>query len=314
MRVASNSYLNTLINEVNGLSAQMDTLQNQATTGLAVQEPSDNPEAMESTLNDLASQASQQQYNNNITTLQSQGNVIYSALQSLQSITSQAETIATEAGNATNSQTQLNDYASQVAALIQQALQVANAQDPSTDQYLFGGTNSGQQPFTATTDANGNVTTVTYQGNSSVSQVEIAPGVTVSVDVPGVNTTGSGAQGLITDTRTGADLFNHLIALQNDLLAGNTAAISGTDTANLKNDENNVTYQVAYNGNIQTQLQTASSVATSQSDSLNQTVTNTSGANIVQTVLEMNQVQDSYEAALETAARVMQISLVDFLA
>jgi flagellar hook-associated protein 3 FlgL len=313
MRVATNSYINTAIDQINGLSAQMQTLQNEATTGLSVQAPSDNPEAMESTLNDLSSQSAQQQYSNNISTLQSQGNVIYSALQSLQTIVSQAENIATEAGSATNSQTDLNNYASQVGALIQQALEVANTQDPSTGQHLFGGTNSGEQPFTATTDANGNVTAVTYQGNTNVNQAEIAPGVTVAIGVPGANTSGSGSHGLITDSQTGADLFNHLITLQNDLSSGNTSAVTGTDAQNLQNDENNVTYQVAYNGNVQTQLKNAASVASSQSTSLDQSITNTSGANIVQVMLEMNQVQNSYTAALEATSRVMQISMVDFL-
>ena len=313
MHVATNSYINTMIDQVNGLASQMQTLENEVTTGLSVQAPSDNPEAMESTLNDLSSQAAQNQYANNITTLQSQGNTVYSALQSLQTIVSQAESIATEAGSATNSQTDLNNYASQVASLIQQALQIANTKDPSTGQYLFGGTNSGQQPFNATTDANGNVTAVTYQGNTSVNQAEVAPGVTVAVDVPGANSSGSGSPGLITDSRTGADLFNHLIQLQNDLSSGNTSAVTGTDAQNLQNDENNVTYQVAYNGNVQTQLKTAASTANSQSTNLDTTITNTSGADMVQTMLEMNQVQDSYTAALEATSRVMQISMVDFL-
>jgi flagellar hook-associated protein 3 FlgL len=314
MRVATNSYVNSMIDQVNGLTAQMQTLQNEATTGLSVQAPSDNPEAMESTLDDLSSQAAQEQYAGNINTLQSQGNVVYSALQSLQTIVSQAQNIATEAGSATNSQTDLNNYASQIGALIQQALQVANTKDPATGQYLFGGTNSGQQPFTDSTDANGNVTAVTYQGNSSVNQTEIASGTTVAVDVPGANSSGSGSPGLITDSRTGADLFNHLIALQNDLSSGNTSAATGTDAQNLQKDENNVTYQVAYNGNVQTQLKTAASTANSQSTSLDQSITNTSGANIVQVMLEMNQIQNSYTAALEATSKVMQVSMVDFLA
>src|SRR5580692_11624111 len=101
MRVATDSYTNALINQVNSLSAQMDNLENEVTTGLSVQAPSDNPDAMETTLNDLASQAAQQQYSSNITTLQSQANSIYSVLQSLQSITSQAQSIVTEAGSGT---------------------------------------------------------------------------------------------------------------------------------------------------------------------------------------------------------------------
>ena len=313
MRVATDAYANTLINQVNSLSAQMDNLENEVTTGLSVQSPSDNPGAMETTLDDLSSQSAQQQYSSNITTLQSQANSVYSVLQQLQTITSQAQTIATESSNPTNSQTDLDNYASQVTTLIQQAAQLVNSKDPSTGQYLFGGTNSGQQPFSVTTNSSGNVTGVSYEGNSSVNQAQIASGTTVSVEVPGVNTTGSGAPGVITDSRTGADLFNHLIALQNDLQSGDTTAISNTDTQNLQNDENNITYQVAYNGNVQTRLNTASSFASSQSNSLNQSISNASSADAVQAMVQLNQTQTAYEAALETTTRVMQISLVDFL-
>jgi flagellar hook-associated protein 3 FlgL len=314
MRVATDSFVNSMISQTNDLRAQLDTLENQVTTGLKVQAPSDDPGAMVTTLNDLANQSAEQQYGNNITTLQSQANSVYSVLQSLQTIVSQAQSIATEAGSATANQTTLNDYASQVTALIQQAVQLANSQDPETSQYLFGGTDSGQQPFTTTTDANGNVTGVTYQGNSSVNQSEIAPGVTVSVNVPGVNTSGSGAPGLITNSQTGADLFNHLISLQNDLLSGNTSAVTGTDANNLQKDEDNVTYQVAYNGNVQTRLNTASSFASSQSNSLTQAISNVSGTDVVQAMVQLNQTQTAYEAALESTSRVMQVSLVDFLA
>lgn len=313
MRVATDAFTNTFINEVNALSSQMNTLQNDVTTGLDVQSPSDNPDAMETTLNDLASQSAQEQYTNNITALQSQANSSYSALQALQSIVSQAQSIAIEAGSATVTQSNLNDYASQITSLIQQAVQLVNSQNPETGQYLFSGTNSGQQPFTVTTDSNGNVTAVTYQGNSSVNQSEIAPGVNISVAVPGENNSGSGPQGLITDSRTGADLFNHLISLQNDLLSGNTSAVDSTDSQNLQNDENNVTYQVAYNGNVQTRLETATSFASSQSQSLTQGISNASSTDVVQATIQLSQTQAAYEAALETTSRVMQISLVDFL-
>jgi flagellar hook-associated protein 3 FlgL len=313
MRVATDSYTNSLINQVNMLSQQMDTIQNDVTTGLDVQAPSDNPDAMETTLNDLASQSAQEQYSNNVTTLQSQANSNYGVLQQLQSIVSQAQSIATEAGSATITQSNLNDYASEVTSLIQQAVQLVNSQNPESGQYLFGGTESSQPPFIATTDSSGNVTAVTYNGNSKVDQTDIAPGVTISAAVPGVNNSGTGPQGLITDSRTGADLFNHLISLQNDLLSGNTSAINSTDTQNLQNDENNVTYQVAYNGNVQTRLDTASSFASSQSQSLNQSISNATSTDVVQATIQLSQTQAAYEAALETTSRVMQISLVDFL-
>jgi flagellar hook-associated protein 3 FlgL len=313
MRVATDSYTNTMLNEFSMLKQQQINLQNQVSTGLSIQAPSDNPEAMQTTLSDLASQATQQQYSNNITTVQAQANSIYSVLQSLQTITSQANTIVTEAGNSTNSQTDLNNYATQVNALVQQALQLVNTQDPATGQYLFGGTNSGQPPFAATTDANGNVTGVTYQGNTSVNQTQVAAGVTVAVAVPGANTSGSGAYGLITDSRTGADLFNHLIQLQQDLQSGNTSTIASTDSKNLQNDEDNMTYQVANNGNVQARLNTASSLASTQNTALTTDISNASGADLVQTLSDLNQTQTAYQAALESSASIMQLSILNFL-
>jgi flagellar hook-associated protein 3 FlgL len=313
MRVASDSYTNTMLNEFSNLKQQQITLQNQVATGLSVQAPSDSPTAMETTLDDLSSQATQQQYSSNITTAQAQANSVYSVLQSLQTLTSQAQTIVTEAGSGTNSQSNLNSYATQVGSLIQEALQLVNTQDPSTGQYLFGGTNSGQQPFTTTTDANGNVTGVTYQGNASVNQTQVASGVTVAVEVPGANTSGSGSYGLITDSRTGADLFNHLIQLQQDLSSGNTSNISSTDSANLQKDEDNMTYQVANNGNVQDRLDTAASMASSQNTGLTTSISNVSGADLVTTMTALNQTQSAYEAALESSASIMQLSLVDFL-
>jgi flagellar hook-associated protein 3 FlgL len=313
MRIGTNSYTDTMIEQFNLLKQQQVTLQNEVATGLSVQAPSDNPTAMESTLDDLSSQAAQQQYSSNIATVQSQANTIYSVLQSLQSLTSQAGTIATEAGSGTNSQTDLNDYASQVSSLIQQAIQLVNTKDPATGQYLFGGTASGQPPFTVSSDSDGNITGVTYQGNSSVNQTEVASGVTVAVDVPGANTSGAGAFGLITDGRTGADLFNHLITLQNDLSSGNTTAISSTDKQNLQNDEDNMTYQIANNGNVQTQLNTAASFATSQSTSLSGLISNASGADLVKTMTDLSQTQTAYQAALQSSAAIMQLSILNFL-
>lgn len=302
-----------MLDQFSTLKSQMTTLQNQVSTGLRVQKPSDDPDAMQTTLTDLSSQATQQQYSSNISTVQSQANTIYSMLQALQTVTSQAGTLVVQASNGTNSQTDLNNYATETSSLIQQALQLVNTKDPATGQYLFGGTSSGQPPFVATTDANGTVTGVTYQGNSSVNQTEIAAGVTVAANVPGANASGSGAYGLITDSRSGADLFNHLIALQNDLTTGNTTALSATAGKDLSNDEDNMTYQVAYNGNVQSQLNTAASFATSQSTSLTDLVSTASGADLVQTMTNLSQTQTAYQAALQSSAMIMQLSILNYI-
>jgi flagellar hook-associated protein 3 FlgL len=313
MRVATNAYTDSMLNQFNYLASQQYLLQNQASTGLRVQAPSDDPVAMQNTLKYLSDGATQQQYTANISTLQARATSIDGVLQSLQTISSRAGEIATAAGSATNAQADLNNYADEVNQLINQVVTAANTKDPATGQYLFGGTASSTPPFTTTTDANGNVTAVTYNGNSTVNQAQIGANLTTSVDIPGANTGTGGARGLITDQQSGADFLNHLISLRDNLQAGNTSAISGTDSANLQKDESNIAYQVANNGVQQNQLTAAATLATNQSQSLNQMVSTASGADLVNTMVQLSQAQTAYQAALQSGAKIMSLSLLNYI-
>jgi flagellar hook-associated protein 3 FlgL len=157
------------------------------------------------------------------------------------------------------------------------------------------------------------VTAVTYHGNGSVNQAEIGSGQTTSVDIPGVSSGAGGARGLITDPVSGADFLNHLISLRDNLLAGNKTAITSTDSVNLLKDENNIAYQVANNGVQQNQLIAAATFATSRSESLDKMISNASSADIMQTMVQLNQAQTSYQAALQSGAKIMQLSILNYI-
>jgi flagellar hook-associated protein 3 FlgL len=137
--------------------------------------------------------------------------------------------------------------------------------------------------------------------------------VTIAAAVPGANSSGTGPYGLITDSRNGADLFNHLIQLQQNLSSGNTSAITATDSKNLQKDEDNVTYQVANNGNVQARLNTAASLASTQTNSLTTDISNASGADLAQTLTELSQTQTAYQAALASSASIMQLSILNYI-
>lgn len=313
MRVTANAFDSSLVGQLNVLTARQYNLQGQISSGLRVAAPSDDPAAMENTLDYQAQNAAQTQYTSNISTLQSRANSVYNVLQSLQTVSSRAGEIATSAGSALNSQSTLGNYANEVNQLINQVVNAANTKDPATGQYLFGGTASTTAPFTTTTDASGNVTGVTYNGNSAVNQAQIGAGMTATADIPGTNTGSSGAHGLITDSQSGADLINHLISLRNNLTAGDTTAITATDSANLQKDENNVAYQVANNGVVQSQLNLAATFATNHSQSLNTMISNTSSADLVQTMMQLSQTQTAYQAALQSGAKIMQLSILNYI-
>lgn len=191
-------------------------------------------------------------------------------------------------------------------------MQLGNTKD-ADGGYIFGGTATGAPPFTATTDASGNVTGVTYNGNTSVNKVGIAPGLSVTAQSPGENNTGSGAGGVFADSRTGADVFSHLISLQQNLSSGNTSAISSTDSPNLTKDEDNVVTQISGNAVVQSTLESAGNIASQQSTGIDSQMSNDTNANLAQTLTQLSQTQTAYQAALESGTMVMGLSLLEFL-
>ncbi len=304
MRVAGTSYTESMTNQINLLAGRQLKLQNQATTGQSVQAPEDDPAAMATALGLQAQNSNIGQYGQNITTLQNRATLVGNALQQLKTITDRVSELATQS-DGLSSPSELQANAAETTQLIQQAVQVLNSKDG--DQYLFGGTASGQAPFVATTDANGNVTGVTYQGNTGVTDNEIGQNSTVSVDIPGANTSGSGARGLVTDSRYGADLFTHMISLQNNLIAGNTAAITNADTHNLSNDSDNIIYQVSNNGAVQTRLEVAASAVSTQQTALNDSLNSVAGADLTTTLSQLTQTQNAYQIALQSTSTILQL-------
>ncbi len=304
MRIAGNSYTDSLVNQLNYLTAQQYQLQGQVSTGQRIQNPEDDPAGMGEALSLQANSSSTAQYALNIATLQTGASSAYNALQQIKTISDRAGEIATLA-DGTKTSTELQAYATEVNSLIQQAVQLANGK--AGDRYLFSGTKSDTPPFTPATDANGNVTGVTYQGNTNVAQTEIAQGATVTIDTPGANTTGSGARGLLADSRYGADFFNHLISLQQHLASGNTSAIAKVDQPALTKDEDNLIYHISNNGVIQARLDSAATTTTTLQSSLQQSLTKVAGVDMTKAITDLTQAQNTYQAALQSSSVLLKL-------
>lgn len=310
MRVTANTFPNSLLNQLNSLSQRQNKLQNQAATGQLVQLPEDDPVAMRRVLDMQAEAKSVGQYQRNIARHQELADASFNSIKSLKKVSDRVRNISISA-DGLKSPEELNLYAKEVTELIKTAVQAANTKNRG--DYLFSGTLSDQPPFVMATDANGNVTGVTYQGNTTLAESEIATGITLSAQNVGENSSGSGPRGLIADSRVGADFFNHLIAFQNNLLAGDTAAIEATDRVNLGQDEENFLYHLGTNGAIQSRLEATDAMAANRTDTLEVLVSNETDADLAQTLVRLNQTQTAYQAALQSAGKILGSSLLDYL-
>ena len=312
MRVPTTTYTDAFVSELNTLRSRQSALQNQATTGLRVSSASDDPAAMQNALSLMADKSTAQQHGANVTALQDRTTQIYNVLQSLQKISSQAGELAVAVTNVLTPEAK-SPLIKQLNGLIEQALSAANTKDSLTGAGIFGGTSGSAAPFTATYDSSGNVTAVSYAGNDAVNAVEIGQGATVAVDVPGANTSGSGARGVFTDSRSGADFFANLIKLRDDIVAGNSAAIPTTDAAALQKDSDNIIFHVGSLGAQQTRLDLAATTLQNRMSALDKNISDATSADLVQTIVQLNQAQNSYQAALQSGSKIMQLSILNYI-
>lgn len=310
MRVATNTFPNSLVDQLGNLSYSQSKLQLQASSGQRITTADDDPTAMREVLDMQAEARSVSQYQTNVASQQDTASANYSVIKSLVKVSSRANEISTLV-NGLQTPQDLANYATEIDQLMEQSIQWANTKNGNT--YLFAGTDNDQPPFVAVRDANGSITGVTYQGNESTNQTEISEGTTISAQITGANTSGIGSHGLITDSASGADFFAHMIAFRDNLKSGNVAGITTTDVAALRKDEDNFLYHVGLNGVTQSRLDSATTALKDRSQALNSQVSNQASSNIAETAVRLTQTQTAYQAALQSSSKIMSMSLMDYL-
>ena len=107
MRISDSNFTDNFLSQIQQLEQQQNTLQEQSSSGLKVTLPEDNPAVMARVLNLQTDSAANAAYQSNITQLQDTATASAAAMNSLQTIISQVNEIATEASNGTNSSSQL---------------------------------------------------------------------------------------------------------------------------------------------------------------------------------------------------------------
>ncbi len=309
MRVTANTFPNSLVDQLNRLAVRQYRLQNQAATGQKLTLPEDDPTAMRRVLDMQAESSTLAQYRRNIDRHQELAEASFASITSLKKIVDRASEIATLADEL-RSPDELRIFANEINELIRQGVQLANS--TNRGDFLFSGTRTNQPPFVLAQDSSGLITGVTYQGNTDLPESEIAAGETLTAQMLGANTTAAGPRGLITDSRVGADFFNHLITLRDHLQAGDVAAVA-TDRVGLAADEENLIFQMGTNGAIQARLETTKAIALTRGQSIETLVSREADADLAQTLVRLNETQTAYQAALQSGGTILNRSLLDFL-
>jgi flagellar hook-associated protein 3 FlgL len=295
MRITHRAVTQTALLGLNSNLSSVAKLQQQLTSGKLISAPSDSPTGTNKALQIRQDQSAVEQFAKNISDGQSWLDATDTALNEAVAQVQRVRALTVQAMNdgavSTSSQRAI---AVEVAALRESLLGVANSS--INDRALFGGVTQGSTAYSA--DG-------TYVGAPPVGE-----GITRRVsnaDRIRIDVTGPEAFG----TPGPDDLFALVGRIAADV-EGNPGALSG-DLAQLDVALDRLLGAAASVGARSARMEAAGQVNTDLQLTLASQLVDVEDIDLAKTIMELNQTEVGYKAALQATAQVIQPTLVDFL-
>jgi flagellar hook-associated protein 3 FlgL len=299
VRITDMTLTDELSGSLDSAQSQITELDTQLSSGIALQEPSDDPIGVSDSLG-YQRQISQQAANSaNATTAQSwlgiAGSTINQAITTLQG----AQTLVLQGLNSGANNTQsYNEMAEQVQGILTQMVGYGNTTYGTTP--IFAGTAGVTQPYSSTG---------VYSGNSQTFTIDVGTAVPVPASVPGDQVFGGGTSGV-------QSVFTTLQNIVTDLQAGP----GSTSYAGLQSDLSDLGANVTQAENAATtigeasqQVAGASSAASAMTEQLQSVLTTTMSTDVPSVTVALQTDMTNYQAALYAVSQAVPQSLAQFL-
>jgi flagellar hook-associated protein 3 FlgL len=166
MRISTAQMYDSGTSGILKLQSDLYKIQNQEGTGKKVNNPSDDPVAAAQILQVSQSKSVNESYIKNQDTASSTLSTLDTTMSSIYTELSDIYSSAVQAGNASYSDAQRSDIATELSQRLTNLLSLANTQD-GNGNYIFAGTKSTTQPFSLNTSAS-STTDYSSSGNSYV--------------------------------------------------------------------------------------------------------------------------------------------------
>ncbi|MCL1632652.1 flagellar hook-associated protein FlgL [Sporolactobacillus sp. CPB3-1] len=297
MRVTQGMMSNNILQDISNGYSKISDYQNQLSTGKKISRPSQDPIVASMGVAYRTDVSHVEQYKRNVTSATKWLDSSDDALQQANDVLTKIRELTNEASNGTQTADERKAIATEVDQLTQQLVTLGNTK--VGNQYIFSGSNSDQPLLTE--EADGTITANAEALANPDYSVAVNDGVqmTINVDPNTVFTEG---------------LFNDLNNLKSDLESGTAdeSQISGyldtidthlTEIINAQADLGAKTNRVEL---ISSRLDQQKTVAT-------KVMSSNEDADYAETLVNLNQQQNVFNASLSVGARIIQTSLVDFL-
>ncbi len=288
MRVTNKMMTDQAVYNINQRLEQLEATQERIASGKEVNRPSDNPAEMAKILDYRRTLATFDQYERNIGAGKNWLNMTETALDQADQLVTRAKEIAIAQSNATANSTTRYLANQEVDTLFGQMLQLANTK--LGDRFIFGGFKTNQTPFAQ--DA-------TYQGDEGEIRLEIRASDYIDVNVPG-------------DVAFEA-AFEGLAQLKTALAANDPKNIADA-LEKLEEGGQQILQQQASLGAKTNRLESVENILNQAKANYTQLLSDTQDVDMAKTITEMASQQLAFQAILASTGKVIQSTLLDFLA
>ncbi|CAM3209567.1 flagellar hook-associated protein FlgL [Sporolactobacillus spathodeae] len=298
MRVTQSMMANSLLQHISDGYSKLADYQNQLSTGKKITKPSDDPVVATMGIAYRTDVSHVEQYQKNVTTAQKWMDSADSALSDVNDVLQRVRELTVEASNGTYTSDQRAAAQAEVNQLTQQLVTIGNTQVGG--QYIFSGSDSANPLLTSTS---GTVTANTTALSNPDVSLDVNDGIKMSINVPpDAVFTANGSNGL----------FDDLASLQTTLTTGSSSDISAY-LSKIDTHLDAVSSAQADLGAKENRMTMISNRLSDMKTTATKVMSDNEDADYAETIVNLNQQQNVYNASLSVGARVIQQSLVDYL-
>jgi flagellar hook-associated protein 3 FlgL len=287
------------------LTQETDTTQEQISSGRTINQPSDNPSELGDIL-ELESELGQvNQTSTNLGNVTSEVNTAESALQSATQVLDQVTSLGEQGASSTTTPSQLTGLSQQVEQALSELVSLSQTQYDG--QYVFSGDDTSQPSYQ-----------LDLSSATGVDQLITAPSTRLIQDASGVTFAVSQTAQQIFDDQNpdGSPATDNVFAAVNSLrvaLASNDQTGVQNALSSLQLAQNHLSESLQFYGGVQDQLSNATDVAQKFQLQYQTALSNETATNMATAAVSLTQEQTSMQASLQAEASLPKTTLFDLI-
>jgi flagellar hook-associated protein 3 FlgL len=266
-------------------------------TGKRILKLSDDPVGLTQGLNIKSALSNIEQMGRNITLGKSWLAASESAMSQVQDVISEAKTLSVQMANSSIDASERRSAAETVQNLLEELVSLANTE--VNGRYIFAGSETDTTSFNLESD-----NTVTYHGDNNAFTVKIGKDATVEV--------GSDGEAVFGTLGQPDDVFRAFdelkTALENNDISGIQAAMSDLDSR-----FDHVASKISDIGSKMLRMEMKENIFQDLDLTNTERLSRIEDADITEAILDLQAKELAYQAALSSASKVLQMSLLDYM-